>query len=143
MHVAAACDQVKQLCSNVRQAQMEEKINYATKNQVPSKEFGNRSRTIEHNPNRSKAYTNNLDYTETYNLENTLKNMYEKEMKRKRRNEYMRKYMAQKRQDEKRQTQWNTQQELPIKRNIHETKSSWQIHLKNVERDKIKNVSHI
>ena len=50
LHVVAACDQVKQLYSNVRQAQMEEKINYATKNQVPSKEFGNRSRTIEHNP---------------------------------------------------------------------------------------------
>ena len=48
-----------------------------------------------------------------------------------------------KRQYEKRQTQWNTQQELPIKRNIHETKSSRQIHLKNVERDKIKNISHI
>ena len=46
--------------------------------------------------------------------------------------------MAQKKQDEKRQTQWNTQQELPIKRNIYETKSSRQIHLKNVERDKIK-----
>ena len=56
-------------------------------------------------------------------------------MKRKRRNEYMRKYMAQKRQDEKRQTQWNTQQELSIKRYIHDTKSSRQIHLKNVERD--------
>ena len=84
LHVAAAYDQVKQLCSNVRQAQMEEKINNVTTNQVPSKEFGNRSRTIEHNPNRSRAYTNNLDYTETYNLENTLKNMYEKEMKRKR-----------------------------------------------------------
>ena len=138
LHVAAACDQVKQLCSNVRQAQMEEKINYATQNQVPSKELHNRSRTIEHNHNISKAYTNNLDYTETYNLENTLKNMYEKEMKRKRRNEYMRKYMAQKRQDEKRQTQWKTQQELPINGNIYETKSSRQIHLKNVEREKIK-----
>ena len=143
MHVAAACDQVKQLYSNVRQAQMEEKITYATKNQVTSKEFSNRSRTIEHNPNRSKVYTNNLDYTETYNLENTLKNMYEKEMKRKRRNEYMRKYMAQKRQDEKRQTQWKTQQELPINGNVYETKSSRQIHVKNVETDKIKNVSHI
>ena len=84
-----------------------------------------------------------MDNTEIYNLENTLKNMYEKEMKRKRRNEYMRKYMAQKRQDEKRQTQWKTQQELPINGNIYETKSSRQIHLKNVERDKIKNVSHI
>ena len=49
------------------------------------------------------------------------------------RNEYMRKYMAQKRQDEKRQTQWKTQQELPINGNIYETKSSRQIHLKNVE----------
>ena len=46
--------------------------------------------------------------------------------------------MAQKRQDEKRQTQWKTQQELPINGNIYETKSSRQIHLKNVERDKIK-----
>ena len=64
-------------------------------------------------------------------------------MKRKRRNEYMRKYMAQKRQDEKRQTQWKTQQELPINGNIYETKSSRQIHLKNVERDKITNISHI
>ena len=72
-HVAAACDQVKQLCSNVRQAQMEEKITYATKNQVPSKEFGNRSRTIKHNPNRSKVYTNNLDNTEKYNLEKYIK----------------------------------------------------------------------
>ena len=69
--------------------------------------------------------------------------MYEKQMKRKRRNEYMRKYMAQKRQHEKRQTGWNTQQQLLIKRKIHETKSNRQIHLKNVERDKIKNVSHI
>ena len=50
--------------------------------------------------------------------------------------------MAQKRQDEKRQTQWKTQQELPIKRNMYETKSSRQIHLKNVE-TRIKNVSHI
>ena len=31
LHVAAACDQVPQLCSNVRQAQMEQKLNYATK----------------------------------------------------------------------------------------------------------------
>ena len=64
--------------------------------------------------------------------------MYEREIKIKRRNEYVRKYMAQKRQDEKRQTQWNTQQELPIKRNIHETKSSRHVHLKNFERDTFK-----
>ena len=94
LHAAATYDQVKQLYINVRQAQMEEKITYATKNQVTSKEFINRSRTIKHNPNRRKVYTNNLDYTKTYNVENTLKNMYEKEMKRKRRNEYIRKYMA-------------------------------------------------
>ena len=31
LHVAATCDQVKQLYSNVRQAQMEEEITYATK----------------------------------------------------------------------------------------------------------------
>ena len=58
---------------------MEQKLNYATNNPVPSKELGNKSRTIEHNPNRSRTYTNNLDYTETYNLENILKNMYKKE----------------------------------------------------------------
>ena len=97
-----------QLCSNIRKTQKEQKLNYATKNPVLSKEFGNRIRTIEHNPNGSRTYANNLEYAETYNLENTLKNMYEKEMKRKRRNEYMRKYMAQKRQYEKRQTQRNT-----------------------------------
>ena len=94
LHAPAACDQMPQLCSNIRQAQEEQKLNYATKHPVPSKEFGNRSRTIEHNPNGCRTYANNLEYTEMYNLENTLKNMYEKEMKRKRRNEYMRKYMA-------------------------------------------------
>ena len=130
LYVAAACNKVKQLCTNVTQAQMEEKITYATKNQVTFKEFSNKSRTIKHNPNRSKLYTNNLDYTETYNPENALNNMYEKEMKRKTRNKYMRKYMTQKRQDEKKQTQWNTQQKLPINRNIYETKSSRQIHVK-------------
>ena len=87
MHVAAACDQIPQLCNNIRQVQKEQKLNSATKNAVPSKEFGKRSRTIEHNPNGSRTYANNMEYTETYHLENTLKNMYEKEMKRKRRNE--------------------------------------------------------
>ena len=110
LYVAAACDELSQLCSNIRQVQKEQKLNYATKNPVPSKEFGNRNRTIEHSCNGSRTYVNNSEHTETYNLENTLKNVYEKEMKRKRRNEYMRKYMAQKRQYEKRHTQWNTQQ---------------------------------
>ena len=101
MHVAAACDQMPQLCSNIRQAQKEQKLNYGTKNPVLSKEFGDRSRTIEDNPNGSRPMPIIWSIQKLYYLENTLKNMYEKEMKRKRRNEYMKKYMAQKRQYEK------------------------------------------
>ena len=31
LHIAAACHQMPQLCNNVRQVKMEQKLNYATK----------------------------------------------------------------------------------------------------------------